>query len=532
MKDKDTITTETVSGALRERAEQLLLKSSAPGNGNDEESVRLFNELELYELELQLQNEELKASHQSLEIERMKFGELFNAAPVGYLILDEDGFIREINQTGSSLLYIPRGSISGTKFEAFIVKDSLHTFNAFFTDLATAEERLSCEVRIKTKNTLTKYVQLDGIKGTSALYGYNSYYVTITDVTQTKKSQQALWETTERLNQTLKASLTGTWMVKARGKAIFLDGYSKDILNVNNGVEQPDLLSLIHLFVEEDRPKLDFLFSNCVDNLEIDLQLRLKQHRKTPKIILVKGKAVHPLYGESYFAGILTDITDRVRNLEIAEENEKFNRRMLRKAAIEAQEKERSRISAALHDSVCQTLYGIRFNLGRLNKQKVIGGEFDNINFMLNEAINELRTISVELTPSILKDFGFTAGINDMVQRLNQIGFKVNTTIDKRSNLLSKETQLYTFRIIQELLNNSIKHSGTNSATVNLCMEKDEVNIVVKDEGQGFAHNLEDSFKQGSGLRGIKNRVSLLNGKIEIKNEKGAHFTISFPAKD
>jgi len=65
-----------------------------------------------------------------------------------------------------------------------------------------------------------------------------------------------------------------------------------------------------------------------------------------------------------------------------------------------------------------------------------------------------------------------------------------------------------------------------------LCMEKDEVNIVVKDEGQGFAHNLEDSFKQGSGLRGIKNRVSLLNGKIEIKNDKGAHFTISFPAKD
>lgn len=529
MKNKNAITTETVSGALRAKAEQLLAKGFGTGS-NDEDSVRLFNELEIYELELQLQNEELKASHHSLEIERLKFAELFNAAPVGYLIIDDEGFIREINQTGSSLLYIPRGNISGTRLDAFIVGDSLHTYKSFFSDLQTSAERLSCELRIKTKNTLTKYVQLDGIKGTSAFNGYNSYYITITDVTQTKKAQQALWETTDRLNQTLKASLTGTWMVKAKGKAIFLDDYCKDILNID--AEQPDLVALTQLFVEEDRPKLDFLFSNCDDALEIDLQLRLKQAKKRSKIILVKGKAVQPLYGESYFAGILTDITDRIRSLEIAEENDKFNRRMLRRAAIEAQEKERARLSASLHDSVCQTLYGIRFNLGHLNKKKVFSGELDHINVMLNEAINELRTISVELTPSILKDFGFVAGINDMVQRLKQVGFNVATTIDKRSNLLSKETQLYTFRIIQELLNNSIKHSGTNSATVNLCLEKEEVSILVKDEGKGFTGNLEESLKQGSGLRGIKNRISLLNGKLEIINEEGAQFKISFPAKD
>jgi len=524
------INKETVAKTLRNKAEQLFGNSPNHRSGEGAHDVAaLLNELETYELELQLQNEELKASHNTLEIERLKFAGLFNAAPVGYLILDSNGYIKEINQAGLQLLYHPRKLFKGEKLENFIIQDSLYEYDAFIKKIQKSPERLQCEIRLKSKTEDTRYVQLDGITAPVSIAGETAHFITITDVTNSKKALQNLWETTERLNQTLKASLTGTWMVKSAGTQVFLDEYSKDILNIHEIGYDLTLQSLADLFVAEDLPKLNHLLVNCDDDWEIDVELRLKPDEQTKKTVLVKGKIIKPLYGQNYFAGILTDITDRKRSLEVEKEQENLQRRLVQKAAIQAQENERSKISASLHDSVCQILYGIRFNLNHLNKQNQFLNKLDNINVLLDQAIREVRTISVELTPSILKDFGFTAGIKDMLQRLEQAGFHVTSVIDQRADLLAMEIQLYVFRIIQELLNNSIKHSGTNNASVTLCTENNKVSITVSDQGKGFLYDLEESLKQGSGLRGIKNRVSLLNGTLEISGKGGASFSIYFP---
>ena len=358
MKNGDILYRESVLGVLRDKAEKLFESTDRKHTAEGSQIAKLLNELEIYELELQLQNEELKASYSALEMERVKFVSLFNAAPVGYLILDEKGLINEINETGKQLFYDRGAGIKGKPLKSFILNDSQHEYSNFIKGISSTEGRIQCELRLKTRNTETRYVQLDGIKASDTANEHTSYYITITDVTHAKRNQQELWETTERLNQTLKVSLTGTWMVKARGAAIFLDEYSQNILNIS---EESNLLpwkTLANLFVEEDRPKLTELFSSCDEDNEIDLELRLV---KSPgKTILVKGKLVSPLYGDNYFAGILTDITDRKRSLQIRENTEKTQRRLLRMAAIEAQEKERDALSAALHDSVCQILYGIR----------------------------------------------------------------------------------------------------------------------------------------------------------------------------
>ena len=529
MRNQAILNKESVLGALRAKAEQLLARDSQKNDSEvSHEVAMLLNELEIYELELQMQNEELKGSYNLLETERRKFAQLFNAAPVGYLILTRGGYIAEINRTGEALLLGDHTVIKGKKLEAFILSDSLHEYRAFLQKIQQSTDRIQCEVRLRTKVMETKYVQLDGITVPSAAESEPKQYITITDVTNAKKAQQHLWETTERLNQTLKVSLTGTWMIKSRGKEVFLDEYSRDILEIGSSDDVNDLKSLAALVMEEDRQKLDKMLSNCDQDWEIDMELRLAKTAGRTKTILVKGKSVRPIYGQSYLAGIMTDISDRKRSLEIAEEYEKNQRRLLRKAAIEAEEKERAKISAALHDSVCQILYGIRFNLNHLNKKELAPFKLDHVNLMLDQAINELRTLSVELTPSILKDFGFKAGINDMVQQLSKVGFKVHATVDDAADKLPAETQLYCFRIIQELLNNSIKHSGTSEATVRFDIRENVFCIHVHDKGKGFQLDVEEALKQGSGLRGIKNRVSILNGNLEISNDNGTNFKICF----
>lgn len=530
MRNQSVINKESVLGALRAKAEQLLSRDSQKNDAEaSNEVAMLLNELEIYELELQMQNEELKASYHLLETERQKFARLFNAAPVGYLILTQGGYIKEINHTGELLLLGDSNGMKGKKLENFILNDSLHEYKSFLLRIQQSTERVQCEVRLRTKAMATKYVQLDGITVPAAAESERKHYITITDVTNAKKAQQHLWETTERLNQTLKVSLTGTWMIKSRGKEVFLDEYSRAILEIEETDQINDLKSLAALVMEDDRQKLDSMLSNCDHDWEIDMELRLAKSGRRTKTILVKGKSVRPIYGQSYLAGIMTDISERKRSLEIAEEYEKNQRRLLRKAAIEAEEKERGKISAALHDSVCQILYGIRFNLNHLNKKELFPVKLDHVNVMLDQAINELRTLSVELTPSILKDFGFKAGINDMVQQLSRVGFKVHATVDDDADKLPAETQLYCFRIIQELLNNSIKHSGANEATVRFDIKDKLFCIHVHDKGKGFQADLEEALKQGSGLRGIKNRVSILNGKLEISDRDGTHFKICFP---
>ncbi|MGY0034405.1 sensor histidine kinase [Pedobacter sp. NJ-S-72] len=196
-----------------------------------------------------------------------------------------------------------------------------------------------------------------------------------------------------------------------------------------------------------------------------------------------------------------------------------------------AQEKERNNVSRTLHDSVCQLLYGIKLNLESIEKTNSLKGEFKNVNQLLNQAIKETRQISYELTPSVLKDFGFVAGIKEMAQRTSTAHFQIDTHIDSAADFLHADVQLYIFRMIQELINNCIKHAKANRAEISVCLKNNRVSIRVADDGIGLNLNPynDKEVNAGSGLSGIRNRVYLLNGQIKFNNsQKGLTVTITF----
>src|SRR5690606_13196297 len=161
-------------------------------------------------------------------------------------------------------------------------------------------------------------------------------------------------------------------------------------------------------------------------------------------------------------------------------------------------EQERFKISRALHDSVCQILYGIRLNIQSLKVYKDNKEDFKNVNSLLDQAIKETREISYELTPSVLKEFGFTAGIKEMANRLSTQEFSVKATIKKSLDQIDQTIQLYAFRIIQELVNNCMKHAHATIAEIIVCGENDSITIMVTDNGKGFTVELGEALRKGS----------------------------------
>ncbi|WFB64909.1 histidine kinase [Sphingobacterium sp. WM] len=198
-------------------------------------------------------------------------------------------------------------------------------------------------------------------------------------------------------------------------------------------------------------------------------------------------------------------------------------------AIVDTQEQERFRIGTQLHDSVAQTLYAIKLNLRQLEgERKEKSKEIESIKLMLNEAISQIRNISIDLVPVVLHDFGLKAAIQFMVNRIESPDFQVSIVITKKVEEYDEDIRLVIYRIIQELLNNCLKHSQASKVAVKVGMVKDKIQIIVKDNGVGFNEDLNKQMKKGIGLRSIKNRIDLYQGEMEIISlKKGSAVSIT-----
>jgi PAS domain S-box-containing protein len=533
VKDWNEYSKRNATTSIGIQAEKVLRKfdTTADGSISREEVRVLLNELQVFRLELEMQNDELKVSYQSLEEERSKFASLYDLAPVGYFILDYLGHITDVNQRGIDLLKITKNLVVMKRFQSFIASESWEDFYSFLHKMQNSASRQSMEIKLQLGNHEVAYTRVEGITVQNMDASKVRYYIAVIDITESRKAQMNLLGTKDRLEMTLKASSTGTWTIDPSEDKVYFDDYSYAILGLKPWEFDGHLISFYELVHHEDLEVVkESLRSTLGTEKEIDVEFKILTKSGQIKYLLSKGHEVdHTNKDGKCFAGILMDITERKRLSEEAERLRKGQERLVLSATLMAQEKERAAISNALHDSVCQILYGIRLNLQNFQLKNDLNNAFVNINQLLDQAIQETRQISYELTPSILKDFGFTAGIKEMAQRLSTSNFLIKPTIKSTADLLHPKVQLYLFRIIQELLNNSIKHAEASLAEIKVQIDQDLVKIVVSDNGKGFKGNLDDLLRKGSGLRGIKNRVFLLDGAMEVNSsDSGTKITIIF----
>jgi len=147
------------------KAEELLKmkreENDLPAFESDEK--KLIHELQVHQIELEMQNEELRQANEVAETALRKYTLLFDLAPMGFFILESDATICELNFTAAEILGEKRFSLENTNLKLFISKDSLPVFNKFISKVFTSKSKEWCEVSISQKNNNLCQVYIDGI---------------------------------------------------------------------------------------------------------------------------------------------------------------------------------------------------------------------------------------------------------------------------------------------------------------------------------------------------------------------------------
>ncbi|RYZ19632.1 MAG: sensor histidine kinase [Sphingobacteriales bacterium] len=225
----------------------------------------------------------------------------------------------------------------------------------------------------------------------------------------------------------------------------------------------------------------------------------------------------------------MQDITEK-KNLERQVLKQELDKqKMVAQAVVDAQEKERAEIGKELHDNVNQILSTAKLylELARSDEDQrlnLIKRSADNI----FDAINEIRAISRSLVPPSIGDLGILVSIQDLIENIRatkklHVEFYHSEGIEAAIN---EKQQLMLFRIIQEQVNNVLKHAEAVNLIIELMVDGPIVDLTISDDGKGFDKE-NNKNKRGVGLNNIASRTELFNGKVNLITSPGKGCTLN-----
>lgn len=207
---------------------------------------------------------------------------------------------------------------------------------------------------------------------------------------------------------------------------------------------------------------------------------------------------------------------------------EKKQQQLLLDASLRYQEEERKKLSANLHDDAGPLLATARLYLNDqlLEQDKTSQAKTIAITrSILDEAIGLVRSISHDLIPPTLKNFGLHSAIHDLVKKINGAGVVTAsasfTSYDKR---YSEEKEMIIYRIVLELLNNILKHSKASFIDVEQIWHQQQYRLLISHDGDGLTQEIFERLNtqpDGMGLKNIAGRIRLLEGTIHFEKESG-----------
>jgi len=214
---------------------------------------------------------------------------------------------------------------------------------------------------------------------------------------------------------------------------------------------------------------------------------------------------------------------------------DEIHKQELLETQVEIQSQTMKHIGREIHDNIGQKLTLVSLYTQQLafeNKAPQINQNIENISEIINESLIELRQLSKSLTDNYLEDKSIIELIEQECKRINDLK-KCKVSLDSNSNITIESYQIksFLFRITQEFLQNSIKHSMCKNIFVSLHQSHDTIKLILKDNGKGFT--IEKIKSKGIGLKNIKKRTKLIGGSFLLKSEKniGTKLTIEIPLK-
>jgi signal transduction histidine kinase len=195
------------------------------------------------------------------------------------------------------------------------------------------------------------------------------------------------------------------------------------------------------------------------------------------------------------------------------------------KAIILAEENERKRIAGDLHDGIGQTMSAAKMNLSGIESRLNFADENDKIAFdkivaLVDESCKEVRNVSHNMMPNALLKSGLSNAVKEFIDKIDSAVLKVNLYTEGLQTRLDSNMETVLYRVIQECVNNVIKHSGANELDISLVKDSDGIAATIEDNGKGFVVT-EAAKADGMGLSNIHTRIKYLKGTVDFDSTPG-----------
>ena len=282
----------------------------------------LEESLRSYQIELEMQNEELTESKEKAEVATKKYSELYDFAPTGYFTLSEEIEIQELNFSAAHILGKDRSLLTGSHFSSFVSRSSIPVFNAFIDRVFKSKVKEICEVTLKRDGNELKYIHLEGMVTANC----KQCLMNAIDITELKRAEQMLQNNLNMLNETGEIAKVGGWEVDINTGTQTWTNETFRIFEIDLTNYEPLVTGSMNFYVPASRPIIELAMERAIKYGEsFDLELEIITAKGNRRWVRSAGKRNPGNRETRSISGAIQDISERkMAELAIRISEEKY----------------------------------------------------------------------------------------------------------------------------------------------------------------------------------------------------------------
>lgn len=462
---------------------------------------------------------ESKRTKEALKQSELKFRSLIENSTDIITMADAGGYFFYGSPSAKKILGYEESDYMGRHVCSFVHPDSLPATTELLQNIVNHPHQLfTIDLKVFHKNGTTRWVQglaanMLHVPGVHALVG------NFRDITERRKAEELIRES-EYLYKNL--------FNKGPLPIFVCDAVTLEFLEVNEaavqhyGYSRNEFMHMtaFEVMLQEDREELKKLLED--QNYNHHHVIIRKHFKKNREIIFVEVLAhVINYKGRNAWLVVVNDITEKIQLQNQLVEEKVHRQREITKAAIDAQDKEREALGRELHDNVTQILSTAKLCItcakdNPAQQAAMLQRSSDNI----TTAIEEIRRLSRSMIETFHREVGLKLSVNDLIENI-QLVKNCRITLDYSvpdEQQLDDKLKTTIFRIVQEQLNNIIKHAEASVIHIGIVQNGNTLLVNIEDNGIGFNTTAK---RKGIGISNMTTRAELFNGRVKIRSAPG-----------
>lgn len=466
---------------------------------------------------------EQKKAEKALAESENRLSAIIRTDPECIKLLDKDGIVLEMNPAGLSMIEADReDQVIGQNVLGLILPQYRTLFKKLITNVFKGHsQKLVFEVQGFKGRKL--WMETNCVPFKNSANEITALLSVTRDITESKKAEALLLASEERYRYLFNNNPSSIiiWdeetfnILEVNDTAAELYGYSK---------EEFLQLSVLDLRSEEERPNFLKIVEQQLRKKEFTKKTMLWKHITSKGSMVMVEITSHKITykGKQAILALGNNITEKIKLENSLNEERQMRQQQVTEAVISGQEKERTELGQELHDNINQILASTKLYIECALKDK--GPRPDLLaesKSLIEKAMSEIRSLSKSLLPPSLGEMGLVQALCEMadnIKLVNDLEIKLECT-DTIENELDDKLKLALYRIIQEQMNNVIKHAGAKFVLISIKKEHRVLQVSIKDDGCGFDTNQK---RNGVGLRNILSRAEVNDGTVIINSKPGS----------